>query len=648
MKDTKRRISNFIWSLSLFCLCIYPLTGCSSDDDNEIKYVSGEWISDLPSDIEFDVKGGTKTYALTLGSGINESKIACIISEENKSWCKVKLENNTLTVTATPYGYTRSAAFTLVYDKDRKSAVSVKQKSDYSAYFTDESCSALKSGITEAEINSIPNEEMKQLAGALKRGDYASTFRVADYRPYQHPSVMATKNKTSRYSLRDNPTGIYAEKGDKLYIYIGNVYEGAQVSINIQDLNGGYNNNQTIALVEGLNVITAPIGGLIYLMNHVQDDIPLLLETEEAKRAASAKTVKAHFIFGKVNGYFDIEKHKTDEKWYEILENAKYQDIDVLGKYSHLTWNVNQFKGKNVLRPDYVTEITRTIENCDKLVYLQQDFIGLVKYNKMFNNRMHFCVDYVTASPNSSDYRTVYNYSQSYAEPFCNPERFAARIWGPAHEVGHSNQTRPGMKWDGMTEVTNNLKVLYVQTSFGQPCKLQVDKGNPVDEKGVGLPNYSQLKNFYEISTAYIINAKRAHCLPGININSRETQLVPFWQLKLYIENALGQKDFYRDLFEHCRNNPSPSEQGKSTGLDQLDFVRQVCRISKLNLLDFFDKWGFLKPVNTALNDYGTKQFAITQSQIDALKEEIEKAGYAMAAPNVHEITDSTWESFKK
>ena len=110
----------------------------------------------------------------------------------------------------------------------------------------------------------------------------------------------------------------------------------------------------------------------------------------------------------------------------------------------------------------------------------------------------------------------------------------------------------------------------------------------------------------------------------------------------------MGQVDFYHDLYEYFRNNPSPSDEGKNSGLDQLDFVRQVCRISKLNLLDFFDKWGFLKPVNTTLNDYGNKIFAITQNQINALKEEIEKAGYAMPAPNVHEITDETWESFKK
>lgn len=646
MNNTKRKPSA-VWCLLLSFLCVFPSVGCS--DDNTTNRIPDDWISNLPANLDFDVKGGVKELLLAFDESINVEDLTCIISEENRLWCDVKLVDKTLSVSVSPSVFARSAAVTLIYDKDHKSVINVHQKSDFSAYFTDEACSKLKTGITDAEIAEIPQDKIRELAFALKKGEYNIEFRVADYRPYQHPSIMAAKNKTSKYSLRDNPTGIYAEKDDELLIYLGKVYEGAKISIIIQDLSEGYGNSKTIDLKEGLNRVIAPIGGLIYLLNIVDEDIPLLLETEEAKKDAAAKTVKAHFIFGKVNGYFDLHKHQTQVKWEEILGNAKYQDIDVLGDYSHITWNVEQFKGNDVQSNEgIVTDIVRTIENCDKLVYLEEEFMGLVKYKRMFNNRMHFSVDYQSKSPNASDYRTVYNYSKSYAEIFCNPDRFSKRLWGPAHEVGHCNQTRPGLKWAGMTEVTNNLTALYVQTSFGEPCKLQVDKGNPNDESGIGLPNYNELKNYYEVATAYIIDKKRRHCLPDIDINSRETQLVPFWQLKLYLVDALGQVDFYHDLYEYYRNNPSPSDEGKNSGLDQLDFVRQVCRISGLNLLDFFDKWGFLKSVNTTLNDYGNKIFTITQNQVDVLIKEIESAGYTMPASNVHEITDETWEDFKK
>lgn len=655
MKSTKKRTPHAVWCLFLSFLCLFSNVGCS--DDSTTQEIPDKWISDLPASIEFDVKGGSKKISLSMDQSVNAAHVACILSEENQLWCNVELKSNTLSISVSPSAFARSAAITLIYDKDHKSVVYVNQKSDFSAYFTDPSCSELKPGITDAEIAGIPHEKVRELAVALKKGEYDTEYRVADYRPYQDPSIMAGRNKTGKYSLRDNPTGIYAEKGEELFIYLSNMYERAQISILIQDLSGGYNNSQTIALQEGLNRVVVPIGGLIYLLNNVEDDIPLLLETEEAKKAAAAKTISAHFIFGKVNGYFDLRKHKTQEKWIEILEKAPYQDIDILGDYSHITWNVEQLKGNNVQsNQGVITDILRTIDNCDRLVYLEQEFLGLVKYNKMFNNRMHFCLDYTAKSPNASDYRTVYSKGAYYAEIFCNPDKFPVRLWGTAHEVGHVNQTRPGLKWAGMTEVTNNLTALHVQIAFGETCKLQA-KGdasvkNPNIEDGGKLFDDNTFDensmNLYELAQKYIVEGGRPHCLANIEVDARETQLVPFWQLKLYFVDALGQEDFYHDLYEYYRNNPSPSNEGKNAGLDQLDFVRQVCRISGYNMLDFFEKWGFLTVVNTTLSDYGSKIFIITKNQVDALKEEINAAGYKTPDPNVHEITDETWENFKK
>ena len=69
--------------------------------------------------------------------------------------------------------------------------------------------------------------------------------------------------------------------------------------------------------------------------------------------------------------------------------------------------------------------------------------MGLVKYDKMFNNRMHFSIDYKAKSPNASDYRTVYNAVIIMRNRSVN-QKFSYPLLGPAHEVGHCNQTRPG------------------------------------------------------------------------------------------------------------------------------------------------------------------------------------------------------------
>ena len=503
-----------------------------------------------------------------------------------------------------------------------------KNKFNPSSIFTDAMFTQLKSGVTEKQIRQIPDEYLKQLGLALLNGKYDSAYRLANYRPYQNPSIMATANKTAKYSLRDNPTGIYAGAGETLAVIVGPIYKGGKISMLIQDLNGGYNNSKTYALEEGYNQVKVEVGGLIYILNHVSDDIPLLPETDAAKKIITDKTVQIHFPMGKVNGYFDIQKN-SEADWAKMRDNAPYQDIDVLGKYAHITWRVSDFK-------KYNTEITKTIDNYDRLVLLQEEFMGLVKYKKMFNNRMHFSIDYVAKSPNATDYRTVYNASDYYAEPFCKPERFAARCWGPAHEVGHCNQTRPGLKWAGLTEVTNNIMSLWIQTSFGESCKLLVD-GN----------NNGKYANFYEWSADYIISQKRAHCLPEVESITRELQLVPFWQLKLYMIDALGKKDFYHDLYEHYRITPNLDSSKTTEGIVQLDFVRQVCALAQLNMLDFFEKWGFLTPVNTILNDYSDKAFIITQQQVDALKQEINGKGYPMPHANVHQITDANINNYK-
>ena len=512
-------------------------------------------------------------------------------------------------------------------------------KFDPSNYFADEMGLQLKEGVTEKQLNQLPNNYLRQLGLALLAGDYDTSYRLAEYRPYQDPAVMAKVNKTSKYCQRDNPTGIYASVGDKLAVFVGPIYQGGHIYLNIQNLNNGYNSQKTYELYEGYNEVEMENSGLIYIFNHTEDDIPLSEEdaTDAQKAIIRDKTVQIHFAHGKVQGYFDVRKNK-EEDWPAIRDNAPYQDIDVIGRRALITWRVEDFK-------KYDTEITRSIENFDRLVALEQEFMGLEKYtDKQFNNRMHFCIDYQAASPNASDYRTVYNDGDYYAEPFCDPDRFAARCWGPAHEAGHCNQTRPGLKWAGLTEVTNNIMSLYVQTQLGQPCKLLVDGCTPKDEEGNSLGTFASI---YEGAAKLIVEGKRPHSLPGVKNIVRETQLVPFWQLKLYMVDVLGKKDFYHDLYEYFRTHESPSERGQNAGLDQLDFVRQVCAISRLNMLDFFEKWGFLYPVNTTLNDYGNKDFVITQEQIDALKEEIEAKIYAMPHANVHEITEDNLNSYK-
>lgn len=542
-----------------------------------------------------------------------------------------------------------------------------KNKFDYLNYFADDMGFKLKEGVTRNQIMQIPNSYFKTAALALLEGNYNTEFRWDKFRPFQHPSIKAAENKTAKYSLRDNPTGIYVKSGDKLPVFVKSIPAGRVIKLLIQDLNEGYGKNEEHELKVGYNEIDCKKSGLIYVLNHVDDDIPLPVAmgnaTAAQKKIIEDNTVEIHFCGANVSGYFDLLKHSKDD-WDRILDMSiasSYGYIDILGKYAHITWQARQFKNNTYRRGREIkliegamiddgntdkNEIVEIIENYDNLVYDQQDFAGLVKYNRMFNNRLHFCIDLTANSPNASDYRTVYPCkieNPNSAEMFYEPKAFPRRLWGPAHEAGHVNQLRPGVRWSGLTEVTNNIFCLYAQEQNGAPCKLQVDEINPKDEKGNELGK----KIIYDAAIQLIVDGNRPHSLPGITSGHMETKLVPFWQLYLYMVKARGQKDFYKDLFEQFRKEKSPSQNGGDAGLDQLDFVRQACKVAKLDLTDFFSKWGFLRVCSGTLNDYGDKTFVVKQADIDALVQEIRAAGYGQPAANLHKITDNTWKNYQ-
>ncbi len=474
---------------------------------------------------------------------------------------------------------------------------------DATSIFTDDSCSELKPGVTEAQIDAIDNAFFKYMATSIYNGEY-DTNRVGVYKPWQNPAIQAAINKTGRYSQLDNPTGMYVEAGEELIVlaaYEGNVSVGLQ-SIDLMTGKAGTKSNYVLS--RGVNKFTAASKGLVYVMYH----------TDTAAEAPA----KVNFVTGRINGYFDKAKHDDDD-WARLLNNAVAPHLDVVGEYAHLTFPVGNLKNKTPRNG------TTLIQKYDDLVYAEMDFLGLVKYDtpatpRLFRNRMYFHSDH---DPEASwmyatDYRTAY--SSGTWDLVCDFGNPSINVWGPAHEVGHVNQTRPGLKWHGMTEVTTNIFSLYVQTVvFGRTSRLVAD-------------------NRY----ASFVTSPGANTIFGSGKAFAEgdiwEQLIMFWQLKLYLMDALGKEDFYKDLFEHYRVTPTLSN-AVTDGVYQLDFARQACRVANLDLTAFFEKWGFFKAVDLSLDDYG--RFTITQSQVDALKAEIAAANYPQPAHNnIYMITD--------
>ena len=453
--------------------------------------------------------------------------------------------------------------------------------------FSDNTCSALKEGIKESDIDAIKNPQFKALAKALYDVSYDKRYRVREYKPYPHPSVAAEKNRTGTYSLLDNATGIVAMPGEEIIVFVGET-NGQDIGLCSINFNNDYS-PANYKLKEGANSVICAKGGLLYVMYHTQ--------------AKEAQPIKVHIASGKVNGMYHIEEN-TNLDWEMMLDSAKHKYIDVQGEYSHLIFRVKDFK-------QYTPDISRLIAVYDSIVYLESRFIGLEKYKRMNGNRMLF---HVSASPLYWMYATSNRtgYSTGAMPRLCDVDILRSpSIWGPAHEVGHINQTR-GLKWVGLTEVSNNIYAQYVRTTFGNKANISSEELNS-DFDGVW-------SNRYEKGFTEVLVGKKVHSDYGDVFG----KLIPFWQLQLYFSNVKGETDFYADVHEEIRNLPQVPDDGQQ----QLNFMRICCDVSKTDLSEFFERWGMLVATAGTATDHSSvqnrvyykKEFNITKEEVDALK----------------------------
>ncbi|QIU93294.1 M60 family metallopeptidase [Bacteroides faecium] len=484
---------------------------------------------------------------------------------------------------------------------------------DYATLFTDASCSQLKAGVTEQDIQNCTYSFFKNIAYFMYHRKYPQEFRIAEFKAYPHPSIQQKINKTGAYSLMDNPAGIYVTQGQELVVLVADTH-GETITLRVQNLDvpggNGYGGD-SYPLTTGINKLKMRNKGLVYVMYHTQT-------LEEVDRKLP---VKIHFASGQVNGYFDSQKHEAS-RWNELLNSTVCGYFDVLGKYAHLTFPVNRFRTHTGSRGKELIDLY------DKFVEGEQIFLGLKKYGGMFQNRLYFHVVYTTGAMYAADNHTYYPDDNMPA--LCDPTLLSTTsCWGPAHEVGHVNQTRPGLKWVGTTEVTNNIMSQYIQT--------------------VVLNNASRLQTdgCYPKAWSSIIASKHSHLL--------ETdfffKLVPFWQLQLYFgkvkgltpTEANGWDGFYPQVYEYIRKNPDLSTDSER----QLEFAYICSKIAKMNLTSFFTKWGFLAAARMTVDDYGTKEVVITQEQVDAVKARIKDLGYPELGVNIEYITDNNVDEFE-
>lgn len=464
--------------------------------------------------------------------------------------------------------------------------------------FADPLMTKLKTGVTLTDINQIPNDFVREVASLIYNDLYDFDYRVAEFDAYWDLDEL---NRTfmigNGYNKYENPTGIYFPKG-KHIIIAENIAEGKKVDLLIPDYRytggGGSLTNQSFTLKNGINVIDLQgWDGLGYISYF-------------SKTPDQENTIKVHFMKGYVHGYFDITKHDNAD-WNILIENAsRYPVMDAVGRYSQLAYTVDAYKkyayGKGV----------ELVNGYDTVVGYQHRLCGFEKYNIRPKNRVLCRINYHYFMYRDGDGASYENSTMSYVS---SPTGMFESNWGITHEIGHIHQMKFN-NWHGMGEVSVNFPNIYITDRLLSP--------NDTDEKG----DYNKAYNSIVVTGIPYLKYEGEG-----SIDHNFGRLIPFAQLYHYFVQK-GYNDFYPDLYQSLRSTTENTNNWEISDYE-INFIRKACDVAKLNLIPFFEKWGFIYYTDAdgrstfEVGDYGGKRtYSLSKSKVEELKAYIREKGY--------------------
>lgn len=458
--------------------------------------------------------------------------------------------------------------------------------------FTDLSCSELKEGVTENAIEALP-PYFGKIARAIRDNtytDYEKEFRIQEYKPYSNTVEWAEKLMIKKYTVLDNPTGINVKEGDELLILVGDTY-GNAISLQNVGESGNDGEKQTDAfgdsyfLEPGINKITIKKTGMLFVI--YQTDLT----------SPNAKPIKIHIPLdcGSVAGYWDLEKHQTNEKYEEFIGKSSYKYFCVRGK--RMMFYFHRDKMKATVPKD----ILSAINLWDDMVGYQHELMGLEGiYPEQMNNHV-FAISPETGYMWQSDYRVAFVYT--YLNNILLKDNVMAakdNAWGPAHEIGHIHQKT--INWPSSSESSNNLFSNYTLYKLGKYCS----RGQSLDY----------------LATCRFVNGDAWYNMGDATHQSESTEIHMRmnWQLWNYYHRCGHKKDFWPEMFKYLRQEGNRIVES-DPGEGQMKFAKAACKIANQDLTEFFEMWGFFEPVdNVSYSQYGTWNYNVTQEMIDETK----------------------------
>ena len=430
--------------------------------------------------------------------------------------------------------------------------------------------------------------------------NWEKLFRIADYKVYSENNYGAWARSMGigyDYGSMTNPTGITAQDGEDLFIFLGDdIPQNATVQIELVPL-GTRSAGKYYSLKKGLNIILNQGENNVFV-NYIGRTF------NNGKYLRDYKPMNIHIEGGKVNGYFDLTKGNTNEDWQKMQSDGLVWAKAFNMKGELVVMNMPGADCKRYT-PVHMKEL---VEIWNSIVQREDDLMGFraSKKDKCNNVLNATAVDhgYMYATTGG----TYYNYNT--LGDVLNYDKMKwgnGTLWGPAHEFGHNHQQL--FNTAGMTEISVNMysnMVMFTSgrvTSRSENCSYTDVDGKKYDgvcESAVSTyaDRFANKKKWFEYGTW------------------GTTQMY----YKLYLMfHATGLDDqFWHKCLDYLRTHRLEGQgtancQGQN---DYLLFAKACSYAAKQDLSSFFEAWGHFYDVNgSVIGDYSNTTMYTTRAQ---------------------------------
>lgn len=589
------------------------------------------------------VSGATNTYKIKYNSYyfMHCDAAANVVSwTEDASASQWKFEK--ITINSTDLANAQSAYTEITgMTTTQKSNLLTKMKK----YFNGEACGSLKGDYTSASAlktamsnDGIPEAISLRAAEMLETGadaDWRNRFRVHSYKAYSNPTLWRDKLGSSCLTPMSNPTGIYSNDGEVLYVVVGgDIPTNATLRLASVKGNGILSSTDGVTLTKGLNAVYSSGDSIQWYVQYLAET---LTSNGTMRNLSAFNPIEIHIFGGEVTGFMELDPTKSESEvnadYANLIGRAKSGlNFVVKGQYAMFNfpketydaiWGTTSYNGTT-----YGRKIYKSIKWYDNVERWQWEIMGLcdtVKaglryeesweesitkhkedYNIQQTSESYWpsrCNNLVMAiqvadgvNPHSTSEYTAYPGVGSIESSF-NAERANFDNWCVAHECGHNNQLRINLP--SCTESSNNFFSDVVVYQYG-----------------------------YRGSRGETVEMVNADYQKGLNFALRDIGSTHrmWYQLYLYYHVARKKPTFYPDLFQSLREDPIKLASGQ-TGKDSfLHFYKKACDAAGEDLTDFFRVWGFFVPLSNVLfEDYTNYTISMTQTEIDAAIAEVKK-----------------------